>query len=97
MNLLLFVAVVLDPRYKMKYIFYWFNKWYVKPKAKNMVKKMRGAIYRLYAHYAIEFETVFSSATVSGSGSCVTCDIASRSMSSANDTHDPWKSAIEEF
>jgi hypothetical protein len=26
MNLLLFVAVVLDPRYKMKYIVYWFNK-----------------------------------------------------------------------
>ena len=31
MNLLLFVAVVLDPRYKMKYIVYWFNKWYDKP------------------------------------------------------------------
>ena len=51
----------------------------------------------LYAHYAIEFETASSSASVSGSGSCVTCDVASRSMSSANDTHDPWKSAVEEF
>ena len=98
MNLLLFVAVVLDPRYKMKYIVYWFNKWYVKPKAENMVEKVRGAIYRLYVHYAIEFETASSSsASVSGSGSCVTCDVASRSISSVNDTHDPWKSAVEEF
>ena len=31
MNLLLFVTVVLDLRYKMKYIVYWFNKWYDKP------------------------------------------------------------------
>uniref|UniRef100_A0A2N9F535 hAT-like transposase RNase-H fold domain-containing protein n=1 Tax=Fagus sylvatica TaxID=28930 RepID=A0A2N9F535_FAGSY len=68
MNLLLFVAVVLDPRYKMKYIVYWFNKWYDKPKAESMVEKVRGAIDRLYAHYATEFETASLSATVSASG-----------------------------
>ena len=71
MNLLLFVAVVLDPRYKMKYIVYWFNKWYAKPKAESMVEKVRGAIDRLYAYYAIEFETTSSSTSVSASGSCV--------------------------
>ena len=99
MNLLLFVAVVLDTRYKMKYIVYWFNKWYDKPKAKSMVEKVRGAIDKLYAHYAIEFETASLSATVSANdnGSCVTSDVASRFMSSASDTHDPWKSAVEEF
>ena len=98
-NLLLFVAVVLDPRYKMKYIVYWFNKWYAKPKAKSMIEKVRGAIDRLYAHYATEFETISLSAIVSagGSGSCVTSDVASSSMSSASDTHNPWKSAVEEF
>uniref|UniRef100_A0A2N9I8P7 HAT C-terminal dimerisation domain-containing protein n=1 Tax=Fagus sylvatica TaxID=28930 RepID=A0A2N9I8P7_FAGSY len=95
MNLLLFVAVVLDPRYKMKYIVYWFNKWYVKPKAESMVEKVRGAIDRLYAHYATEFETASSGAN--GSSSCVTSDVVSSSMSSASDTHDPWKSAVEEF
>ncbi|GMY12510.1 zinc finger BED domain-containing protein RICESLEEPER 2-like, partial [Fagus crenata] len=64
-----------------------------------MVEKVRGAIDRLYAHYATEFETVSSSATVSvgGSGSFVTSDVASNSMSSASDTHDLWKSAVEEF
>ena len=97
MNLLLFVAVVLYPRYKMKYIIYWFNKWYAKPKAKSMVEKVRGAIDRLYAHYAIEFETASSSTSVIASGSCVTSDIASSSMSSASNTHDPWKSTVEEF
>ena len=99
MNLLLFVAVVLDPRYKIKYIVYWFNKWYAKPKAESMVEKVRGAIDRLYAHYAIEFETASASASVSASdsGSCVTSDVASSSMSSASDTHDPWKSIVEEF
>jgi hypothetical protein len=99
MNLLLFVVVVLDLRYKMKYIVYWFNKWYAKPKAESMVEKVRRAIDRLYAHYATEFEIASSSAIVSasGSGSCVTSDVASSSMSSASDTHDPWKSAIQEF
>ena len=97
MNLLLFVAVVLDPRYKMKYIVYWFNKWYAKPKTESMVKKVGGAIDRLHAHYAIEFETASSSTSVSASGSCVTSDIASSSMSSASNTHDPWKSTVEEF
>uniref|UniRef100_A0A2N9HQJ0 HAT C-terminal dimerisation domain-containing protein n=1 Tax=Fagus sylvatica TaxID=28930 RepID=A0A2N9HQJ0_FAGSY len=95
MNLLLFVVVVLDPRYKMKYIVYWFNKWFAKPKTKSMVEKVRGAIDRLYAHYATEFETASSGA--SGSSSYVTFDVASSSMSSTSDTHDPWKSAVEEF
>ena len=83
----------------MKYIVYWFNKWYAKLNAGSMVEKVRGAIDRLYAHYATKFETASSSATVSasGNGSCVTADVASSSMSSASDTHDPWKSAIQEF
>ena len=34
---------------------------------------------------------------INHSGSYVTSDVASSSMSSANDTHDPWKSAVEEF
>ena len=83
----------------MKYSVYWFNKWYAKLNAGSMVEKVRGAIDRLYAHYATKFETASSSATVSASdsGSCVTSDVATSSMSSASDTHDPWKSAVEEF
>uniref|UniRef100_A0A2N9EIN3 HAT C-terminal dimerisation domain-containing protein n=1 Tax=Fagus sylvatica TaxID=28930 RepID=A0A2N9EIN3_FAGSY len=33
----------------------------------------------------------------SGRSSCVTSDVVSSSMSSASDTHDPWKSVVEEF
>ncbi|GMY30360.1 zinc finger BED domain-containing protein RICESLEEPER 1-like [Fagus crenata] len=92
-------AVVLDPRYKMKYIVYWFNKWYAKSKAESMVEKVRGAIVRLYAHYATEFETASSSATVSasGSGNSVKSDVTSSFMLSTSDTHDLWKSTVEEF
>ena len=82
-NLLLFVAIVLDRRYKMKYIVYWFNKWYAKPKAESMVENVRGAIDRLYAYYATKFET--SSSSASGSSGCVTPDVASSSM---------WKSLL---
>ena len=91
-NLLLFVAVVLDRRYKMKYIVYWFNKWYAKPKAESMVEKVKGAIDRLYAYYATKFET--ASSIASGSSSCVTPDVALSFMSCASDTHDPWKSLL---
>ena len=60
-----------------------------------MFEKVRGAIDRLYAHYATEFETASSGAN--GSSSCVTSNVASSSMSSASETHDPWKSTVEEF
>ena len=48
MNLMMFIAVVLDPRYKMKY---WFNKWYSKEKAEFALKLISGALDKLYAHY----------------------------------------------
>ena len=62
-----------------------------------MVEKVRGAIDRLYAQYAIEFEIASSSTSVSINGSCMASNVVSSSMSSASDTHDPWKSVVEEF
>ncbi|XP_075659262.1 zinc finger BED domain-containing protein DAYSLEEPER-like [Castanea sativa] len=38
MNLMMFIAVVLDLRYKMKYLKYWFNKWYSKETAEFALK-----------------------------------------------------------
>ena len=52
MNLTMFIAVVLDPRYKMKYLKYWFSKLYSKEKAEFALKLVRGALDKLYAHYA---------------------------------------------
>ncbi|KAK4596823.1 hypothetical protein RGQ29_014736 [Quercus rubra] len=56
MNLMMFIAVVLDPRYKMKY---WFNKWYSKEKAEFALKLVRGALDKLYAHYVKESSASF--------------------------------------
>ena len=52
MNLTMFIAVVLDPRYKMKYLKYWFSKLYSKEKVEFALKLVRGALDKLYAHYA---------------------------------------------
>ena len=52
MNLMMFIVVVLDPRYKMKYLKYWFNKLYSKEKAEFALKLARDALDDLYAHYA---------------------------------------------
>ena len=47
-NLMLFVAVVLDPRYKLKYVKFWFREWYGKDKGDAMSSKVRDALKRLY-------------------------------------------------
>ena len=47
-NLMLFVAVVLYPRYRLKYIKFWFREWYGKDKGDAMSSKIRDALKRLY-------------------------------------------------
>lgn len=49
---MLFVAVVLDPQYKFKYIKLWFKKLYDGEQADDMIAKVRDALDRLYDHYA---------------------------------------------
>ena len=49
MNLMTFIAVVLDLRYMMKYLKYWFNKWYSKEMAEFALKLVRDALDSLYA------------------------------------------------
>ena len=47
-NLMLFVAVVLDLRYRLKYVKFWFREWYGKDKGDAMSSKVRDALKRLY-------------------------------------------------
>ena len=47
-NLVLFVAVVFDPRYKLKYAEFWFREWYGKDKGDVMSSRVRDAPKRLY-------------------------------------------------
>ena len=49
---MLFVAVVVDPQYKFKYIKFWFKNLYDGEQADDMIAKVRDALDRLYDHYA---------------------------------------------
>ena len=49
-NPMLFVAVVVDPRYKLKYVRFWFKQWYDKEKADELGLRVREVLNRLYKH-----------------------------------------------
>ena len=51
-NPMLFVAVVVDPRYKLKYVKFWFKQLYDKEKADELGLRVREALNRLYKHYS---------------------------------------------
>ena len=68
MNLMMFIAMDLDPRYKMKY---WFNKWYSKEMAEFTLKLVRDVLDKMYAHYAKG--TKLSSASGNGQATNVGC------------------------
>ncbi|XP_070035283.1 zinc finger BED domain-containing protein RICESLEEPER 2-like [Nicotiana tomentosiformis] len=55
MNKLLFVAVVLDPRYKLKYVEFLFNKCYGSLEGGQHSKKVMDTLTRLYGHYKSSF------------------------------------------
>ena len=47
-NLTFFVAVVLNPMYRLKYVKFWFREWYGKDKGDAMSSKVQDALKRLY-------------------------------------------------
>ena len=49
--MLLFVAVVLDPRYKLKYVTFWFGRLLKNDIAKKMTRKVKDALVCLYEWY----------------------------------------------
>ena len=51
LNLMMFVAIVLDPRYKLRFVNFWFTKWNPGVVAGNMTKKVEMALVRMYEHY----------------------------------------------
>ena len=90
-NLMMIIAMVVDPRYKMKYLKYWFNKWYLKEMAEFPLKLVRDALDKLYTHYAKG--TKLSSASGNGQATKVGPSIES----SASFPYDLWKTASHEF
>ena len=51
MNMMLVVAVVLDPRYKLKYVKYCYNLIYASDKVNDLVRRVRELMNRMYVHY----------------------------------------------
>ena len=65
MNQILVVALVLDPRYKLQYVEYWYgtyiskNRWYLSEEEKeqcvfDFVENIKVVMSRLYCHYKLE-------------------------------------------
>ena len=50
-NFLLYVAVVLDPRYKLTYLKFSFNKVYENDKVEILVARVKATLERLFDHY----------------------------------------------
>ena len=69
---MLFVAVVLNPRYRLKYVKFWFREWYGKDKGDVMSSKVWDALKRLYVERVGQNEV--SSSSGSGSGTSLSRD-----------------------
>ena len=50
-NMMLLVAVVLDPRFKLKYVKYCYNSIYPSEKVNGLVRKITELMNRMYIHY----------------------------------------------
>ena len=48
---MLFVAIVVDPRYKLEYVKFWFKQWYDKEKDDELGLRVRNALNRLLKYY----------------------------------------------
>ena len=64
---MLFMTVVIDSRYKLKYVKFWFKQWYDKEKADKLGLKVRDALNRLYKHYSGAMGTLYGTSESSGS------------------------------
>ena len=50
-NMMLLVAVVLDPRFKLKYVKYCYNSIYPSQKVNELVRRITELMHRMYVHY----------------------------------------------
>uniref|UniRef100_A0A803LSM8 HAT C-terminal dimerisation domain-containing protein n=1 Tax=Chenopodium quinoa TaxID=63459 RepID=A0A803LSM8_CHEQI len=80
-NLMLYVAVVLDPRRNMQYVKWAIDDKYDLDKGKELYDKIRDALNSLYEHYA-------SQQTQGGSSPSNMVDLTTRDMESFEDWHD---------
>ena len=56
MNMLLYVAIVLDPQNKLEFVNYCFNRMYASEEAEVMTKKMKEVVVELFNDYRIKLQ-----------------------------------------
>ena len=79
-NPMLFMAIVVDPKYKLKYVKFWFKQWYDKEKADELGLRVKEALNRLYKHYSGAIGTPFgASANASETSEFGSSDVAAMS------------------
>ncbi|XP_075074840.1 zinc finger BED domain-containing protein RICESLEEPER 2-like [Nicotiana tabacum] len=88
MNMLLFVVVVLDPRYKIKYVKFLFSKFYSSLEGKGKSTKVMDTLSRLYSHYKD---------SISGASNENIRDQTSASQTDTMHNCDVWQSQWEKF
>ena len=86
---MLLVAVVLDPRYRLKYVKFWFREWYEKDKGYAMSSKVRDALKRLY------MERVGQNGVLSSSGSGSGASLSRDSRPSVSKQHSADEDNVE--
>lgn len=93
-NLMLFVAVVLDPRYRLKYVKFWFREWYGNDKGDAMSSKVRDALKRLYVERVGQNGVSSFSGSGSGSGASLSRDsnpsVGNASLSDHIKSYNNW-------
>ncbi|WJX61075.1 cellulase [Trifolium repens] len=85
-NFLLFVAVYLDPRYKLEYIEFCLSRLYGVDKSKDMLNRLNDLINKLFEHYKVMYPISYES---NGSGASSSNNV-SQSRAENGEDDDDW-------
>ncbi|GAU48233.1 hypothetical protein TSUD_184130 [Trifolium subterraneum] len=85
-NYLLFVAIYLDPRYKLEYIEFCLNRLYGADKSKDMLNKLNDLINKLFEHYKVMYPISYES----NGSTTLSSNNASQSRAENGEDDDDW-------
>ena len=94
-NFLLYVAVVLDPRYKLRYIMFSFKQVYENSKAEELTTMVKATLTKLYEHY-LQKDTSANVVKPSVSQTFEEMDVDDEEEDSSKTFAFPYKKHLEE-
>ncbi|KAL2336775.1 hypothetical protein Fmac_011221 [Flemingia macrophylla] len=92
-NVLLFVAVFLDPRFKLQYVEFCFGRLYGNERGQEMIKKLKDIIEKLFEYYA----NLYPLPVDGGDFSSISSSFAYDPSCHYNDDDDDEKDWVHEF